>query len=262
MSRHFDEQLQDVVKKIVLTDNRRLLTAHMMNKATILIIDDEKDLIEMVRYNLDKDGYDVISATDGQTGLEIAQRHKLDLIVLDLMMPGIDGLEVCRRLRSDPRTGRIPLIMLTAKATEADRIVGLELGADDYITKPFSPRELVARVKAILRRTATQSEPQQVIRHGELSIDLTRHEVTVGGKPISLTATEFRILHFLASRPGRVLTRDDIIDAALGRDANVFDRTIDVHITAIRRKLGQGSDRIETIRGFGYKFRDTAAATA
>ena len=234
----------------------------MSNKGTILVIDDEKDLIELVRYNLEKEGYDAIAASDGQTGLEIAQRHKLDLIVLDLMMPGMDGLEVCRRLRSDPRTGRIPLIMLTAKATEADRIVGLELGADDYITKPFSPRELVARVKAILRRTASHAEPEQVIRHGDLLIDVVRHEVKFDGKPITLTATEFRILHFLASRPGRVLSRDDIIDAALGRDANVFDRTIDVHITAIRRKLGRGSDQIETIRGFGYKFRDTAAATA
>ena len=235
-----------------------------MNKGTLLIIDDEKDLVELLRYNLvEKEGYDVISANDGQSGLEIAQRHKVDLIVLDLMMPGMDGLEVCRRLRSDPRTNRVPLIMLTAKATEADRIVGLEMGADDYITKPFSPRELVARVKAILRRTAVQSDPSDIVRHGDLSIDVTRHEVTVGGKPIALTATEFRILHFLATKPGRVLSRDDIIDAALGRDANVFDRTIDVHITAIRRKLGPtGAERIETIRGFGYKFRDTADATA
>jgi two-component system phosphate regulon response regulator PhoB len=230
-----------------------------MTKGTILIIDDEKDLVELVRYNLvEKEGYDVISANDGPSGLEIAQRHKVDLIVLDLMMPGMDGLEVCRRLRADARTGRIPLIMLTAKATEADRIVGLELGADDYVTKPFSPRELVARVKAILRRTAVQADPSPIIRHGDLAIDVTRHEVTYGGKPVALTATEFRILHFLATKPGRVLSRDDIIDAALGRDANVFDRTIDVHITAIRRKLGPGSERIETIRGFGYKFRDTA----
>jgi DNA-binding response OmpR family regulator len=234
-----------------------------MTKGTLLIIDDEKDLVELLRYNLvEKEGYDVISANDGQSGLEIAQRHKVDLIVLDLMMPGMDGLDVCRRLRADPRTNRVPLIMLTAKATEADRIVGLEMGADDYITKPFSPRELVARVKAILRRTTTQAEPQQVIRHGDLAIDVARHEVTWGGKGVSLTATEFRILQFLASKPGRVLSRDDIIDAALGRDANVFDRTIDVHITAIRRKLGKGADQIETIRGFGYKFRDTTPATA
>jgi two-component system alkaline phosphatase synthesis response regulator PhoP len=233
-----------------------------MAKGTILIIDDERDLIEMVRYNLDKDGYDVISATDGPSGLEIALRHKLDLIVLDLMMPGMDGLEVCRRLRADARTSRVPLIMLTAKATEADRVVGLEMGADDYVTKPFSPRELLARVKAILRRTSAAGEPQQVVRHGDLAIDVARHEVTYAGTPVALTATEFRILHLLASKPGRVLSRDDIIDAALGRDANVFDRTIDVHITAIRRKLGRGSEQIETIRGFGYKFRDTAAATA
>ena len=233
-----------------------------MSKGTILVIDDEKDLLELVRYNLEKEQFDAISATDGQTGLDIATRHRPDLIVLDLMMPGMDGLEVCRRLRSDSRTSRIPLIMLTAKATEADRIVGLELGADDYVTKPFSPRELVARVKAILRRTNTQAEPEQLIRHGDLAIDLTRHEVTYGGKAVSLTATEFRILHFLASKPGRVLSRDDIIDAALGRDANVFDRTIDVHITAIRRKLGRGGEQIETIRGFGYKFRDAVTANA
>jgi two-component system phosphate regulon response regulator PhoB len=233
-----------------------------MNKGTILIVDDEKDVIEFVRYNLEKDGYDTIAATDGQTALDIAQRHKLDLIILDVMMPGIDGLEVCRRLRADGRTARVPLIMLTAKATEADRVVGLEMGADDYVTKPFAPRELVARVKAILRRTSAQAEPEQVIRHGDLSIDLVRHEVKYAHKPLSLTATEFRILHFLASKPGRVLSRDDIIDAALGRDANVFDRTIDVHITAIRRKLGKGADQIETIRGFGYKFRDEAPATA
>ncbi len=234
----------------------------MSNKGSILIIDDEKDLIELVRYNLEKDGFDAIAATDGQSAIEIAQRHKLDLIVLDLMMPGMDGLEVCRRLRQDSRTARVPIIMLTAKATEADRIVGLEIGADDYVVKPFSPRELVARVKAILRRTATQAEPQQIIRHGDLTIDVARHEVLFGGKAVSLTATEFRILQFLAGKPGRVLTRDDIIDAALGRDANVFDRTIDVHITAIRRKLGRGADQIETIRGFGYKFRDTSPATA
>src|SRR3954468_20962121 len=164
-----------------------------MHKATILIIDDEKDLIELVRYNLEKEGYDAIAAGDGQAGLEIAQRHKLDLIVLDLMMPGMDGLEVCRRLRADGRTSRIPVIMLTAKATEADRVVGLELGADDYITKPFSPRELVARVKAILRRTTTQAEPEQVLRRGALAIDVPRHEVTFGGRSVSLTATEFRI---------------------------------------------------------------------
>jgi len=177
------------------------------------------------------------------------------------MMPGMDGLEVCRQLRSDSRTSQLPVIMLSAKAAEADRIVGLELGSDDYITKPFSPRELVARIKAVMRRSAMQESQGLVIRHGELSIDVNRHEVLCQGNPVALTATEFRILHFLASRPGRVLARDEIIDAALGRNAAVFDRTIDVHITAIRKKLGKGGDQIETIRGFGYKFRD-ASATA
>jgi DNA-binding response OmpR family regulator len=230
-----------------------------MNKGTILVIDDEKDLLELVRYNLEKDGYDIICAADGQTGLDIAQRHKPDLIVLDLMMPGMDGLEVCRQLRSDGRTNRTPIIMLTARATEADRVVGLEMGADDYVTKPFSPRELVARVKAVMRRTSAQQEPPEVIRYGDIVVDVKRHEVTCGGQVVNLTATEFKILQFMASRPGRVLSRDEIIDAALGRDTAVFDRTIDVHVTAIRRKLGKGAEHIETIRGFGYKFRDPHA---
>jgi two-component system phosphate regulon response regulator PhoB len=227
-----------------------------MNKGTVLVIDDEKDLIELVRYNLDKEGFDVVAANDGTSGLEIATRHKPDLVVLDLMMPGMDGLEVCRRMRGDDRTRRIPVIMLTAKAAEADRVVGLELGADDYVVKPFSTRELVARVKAVLRRTAEQAEPVEVVRSGELVIDSKRHEVTYGGQSVALTATEFRILQFLASRPGRVVSREEIIDAALGREAAIFDRTIDVHITAIRKKLGDGGQQIETVRGFGYKFKD------
>lgn len=228
-----------------------------MTSGTILVIDDEKDLQELVRYNLEKDGYDVIVARDGTSGLDIALRHRPDLIVLDLMMPGMDGLEVCRRLRSDDRGRKVPLIMLTAKATEADRVVGLELGADDYVTKPFSPRELVARVKAILRRSVTGAEPTEVIRRGELVIDVACHQVKYAGEPIELTATEFRILQFLSSKPGRVLKRDEIIEAALERNSDVFDRTIDVHITAIRRKLGKGGEMIETVRGFGYRFRDS-----
>ena len=232
------------------------MTQMMNNRGSILVIDDEKDLIELVRYNLNKEGFDVIAASDGASGLEIATRHKPNLVVLDLMMPGMDGLEVCRRMRGDERTRRIPVIVLTAKAAEADRIVGLEMGADDYVTKPFSPRELVARVKAVLRRTAEQQEPAQMIRSGELAIDARGHEVTYAGQPIALTATEYRILQFLAGRPGRVVSREEIIDAALGREAAIFDRTIDVHITAIRKKLGPGGAQIETIRGFGYKFRD------
>jgi two-component system alkaline phosphatase synthesis response regulator PhoP len=231
-------------------------------KGTILVIDDEKDLLELVRYNLEKEGFDVICTSDGESGVDIAVKHRPDLIVLDLMMPGLDGLEVCRRLRGDARSSRIPLIMLTARATEADRIIGLELGADDYVTKPFSPRELVARVKAVLRRAVQQEEPLEVIRQGDLIIDVRRHEITCAGKPVNLTATEFRILQYLASRPGQVLSRDQIIDAALGRDTDVFDRTVDVHITAIRRKLGAAAAHIETVRGFGYKFRDQRTAVA
>ncbi|HZL33660.1 MAG TPA: response regulator transcription factor [Tepidisphaeraceae bacterium] len=230
--------------------------ATTMRKGTILVIDDEKDLIEMLQYNLEREGYDVIAAHDGQSGLEVATKHRPDLVVLDLMMPGIDGLQVCQRLRSDPKASRMPIIMLTAKATEADRIVGLELGADDYITKPFSPREVVARVKAVLRRAASQAEAPQVIRNGDLAIDLHGHEVLFRGERVPLTATEFKILQFLAGRPGRVFSRDEIIDAALNNDQAVFDRTVDVHITAIRRKLGPGAAHIETVRGFGYKFRN------
>ena len=231
-----------------------------MKKGTILVIDDEKDLIELVRYNLEKEGYDVIAATDGQSGLEVVKKHRPDLVVLDLMMPGLDGLQVCQQLRSDPRSGRIPVIMLTAKATEADRIVGLELGADDYITKPFSPREVVARVKAVLRRSVAHQDEPQLIRGGDLTIDLSGHEVSYKGQRVSLTATEFRILEFLAARPGRVFSRDEIIDSALGNDTSVFDRTVDVHVTAIRRKLGAGGEQIETVRGFGYKFRHASDA--
>lgn len=233
-----------------------------MSRKTVLIIDDEKDLTELVRYNLEREGFDVIAATNGETGLDIALRHTPDVLVLDVMMPGLDGLDVCRRLRADARTRRLPIIMLTARASEADRIVGLELGADDYVCKPFSPRELVARLKAVLRRTQTVVESETIIRQGSLVIDVARHEVNYAGRPITLTATEFRILHLLAARPGRVLSRDEIIDAALGSDAAVLGRTVDVHITAIRRKLGKGGGRIETVRGFGYRLADAAEAEA
>ena len=225
--------------------------------ATVLVIDDEKDLLELVRYNLEKEHLDVITANDGQSGLEIGLKHKPDLVLLDLMMPGMNGMEVCKQLRSDARTSRVPIIMLTAKAAETDKIVGLEMGADDYITKPFSVRELIARVRAVLRRSGPAAEAQEVIRRGDLTIDTAKHEVSYGGQRIQLTATEFRILEFLASRPGRVLSRDDIIDGALGRDASVFNRTIDVHVTALRKKLGPvGGTKIETVRGFGYKWAD------
>ena len=199
-----------------------------MGHTTVLVIDDEKDLLELVRYNLEREKLDVITAADGQSGLDIGLKHKPDLVLLDLMMPGMNGLEVCKQLRADARTSRVPIIMLTAKAAETDKIVGLEMGADDYITKPFSVRELVARVRALLRRSSRAEGGEEIIRRGELTIDVGRHEVSWEQRPVALTATEFRILEYLATRPGRVMSRDDIIDGALGRDTSVFNRTIDV----------------------------------
>lgn len=227
-----------------------------MARGRILVIDDERDLIELVRYNLEKEGFTVQGAEDGESGLAQAIRELPDLIVVDLMLPGVDGLDVCRSLRFDKRTARIPIIMLTAKSEESDRILGLELGADDYVTKPFSPRELVARIKAVLRRTSAPQAESEIIQRGGLIIDLTRRVVSCAGDSISLTATEFRLLQFFATRPGRVFSRSELIDGVLGRDVVVEDRTIDVHITGLRKKLGGCGDWIETVRGFGYRFRE------
>jgi two-component system phosphate regulon response regulator PhoB len=229
-----------------------------MARGNVLIIDDEKDLIELVRYNLEKEGYRVTSACDGESGLEAAIQSLPDIVLIDLMLPGIDGLEVCRRLRSESRTAQIPILMLTAKSAETDRIVGLELGADDYVTKPFSPRELAARIKAILRRTCQNpsDESGKVIRRDGLTIDLGRCDASYEGKNLDLTATEFRLLHLLALHPGRVYSRSELIDGVLGREVAVIDRTVDVHITALRKKMADRGDWIETVRGFGYRFRE------
>jgi two-component system phosphate regulon response regulator PhoB len=227
-----------------------------MGKSTILVIDDEKDLIELLSYSLEKEGLAVKGALNGEAGLAKAASDLPDLVLIDIMMPGMDGLEVCRRLRADTRTSAIPIIMLTAKSAESDRVVGLELGADDYVTKPFSPRELAARIKAVLRRTAPRVEHMNVIRRGDLMIDLNRREVSCENTSISLTASEFRLLHFLATRPGHVFSRSELIDGALGREVTVSDRTVDVHVTGLRRKLGHCGEWIETVRGFGYKFRE------
>jgi two-component system phosphate regulon response regulator PhoB len=228
-----------------------------MARGNILIIDDEKDLIELVRYNLEKEGYHVTSACDGESGLAMAFQSMPDIILIDLMLPGIDGLEVCRRLRSESRTAQVPILMLTAKSGETDRILGLELGADDYVTKPFSPRELAARIKAILRRTSQSSdESGKVIRHSGLTIDLGRCDASYNEKNLELTATEFRLLHLLALHPGRVYSRSELIDGVLGKEVAVIDRTIDVHITGLRKKMADCGDWIETVRGFGYRFRE------
>lgn len=226
-----------------------------MPKGMILVIDDEKDLIELVRYNLEKEGYSVAGAEDGESGVSLAAKEKPDLAIIDLMLPGMDGLEVCRLLRQGSATSQIPVLMLTAKSSESDRIIGLELGADDYMTKPFSPRELAARVKAILRRSSGFRQQGAVIRHGDLSIDPASHEVRCGHRTMDLTATEYRLLQFLATHPGFVYSRSALIDGALGRDITVLERTIDVHIMSLRKKLGKCGQWIETIRGFGYKFQ-------
>jgi len=226
-----------------------------MSKGVILIIDDEEDLIELVRYNLEKEGFEVVGACDGESGLSVAVRTKPDVIIIDVMLPGIDGLEVCRELRGRRETSHVPLVMLTARAAESDRVVGLELGADDYVTKPFSPRELTARIKALLRRTQGFQQATSVIRRGDLAIDLKSHQITCDGTIVGLTATEYRLLQFMASNPGYVFSRNAIIEKVLGRDVTVLDRTIDVHIMALRRKLGKCGEWIETIRGFGYRFR-------
>ncbi len=227
-----------------------------MAKGLVLVIDDEADLIELVRYNLEKEGYRVLGAADGESGCARAVDEKPDAIVVDLMLPGMDGLEVCRMLRASNATSGTPIIILTAKASESDRVVGLEIGADDYMTKPFSPRELAARIKALLRRSAGYGRPPAPLRHGSLTIDPASHSVHCGGRAVELTATEYRLLQFLASHPGFVYSRAALIDGALGRDVTVLERTVDVHIMSLRRKLGRCGACVETVRGFGYKFRE------
>lgn len=232
-----------------------------MSRETVLVVDDEEDILELVRYNLEKEGYSVVGVTTGEDALAATRVKMPDLLVLDLMLPGVDGLEVCRRLKSDPTTRQIPIIMLTAKGSEADIVTGLELGAADYVTKPFSPRILAARLKAVLRRDAEATEDDAAVRVRELVIHPGRHQVLVRDAPVQLTATEFRILLFLARRPGWVFTRQQIVDAAQGddvyvNDRYVTDRSVDVHIVSLRRKLGPCGANIETVRGVGYRLRD------
>lgn len=224
---------------------------------TILVVEDERDIAELVKYHLEKAGLPARVVGDGKQALDLIARDQPDLVVLDLMLPGLDGLEVCRRLRASPATRGIPLIMLTAKAEEVDRIVGLELGADDYIPKPFSPRELVARVKAVLRRAAAPPEPSEApVTVGALRLDPTRHEVTKGGKPVLLSAMEFRLLEFFLRHRGRVYSRTQLLDQVWGQDRFVEPRTVDVHIRRLREKIEDDSRHpalILTVRGLGYK---------
>ncbi|MBC8378546.1 MAG: response regulator [Planctomycetes bacterium] len=228
-----------------------------MPQAKILIVEDEEDVLELVRYNLEKNGYLTEAANNGRKALEKARSKSPDLILLDLMLPEVDGLEVCRTVKKDPQTANIPVVMLTAKGTEADIVAGLEMGADDYITKPFSPRVLMARVKAVLRRKDTPAETDtRTIRVHDIEIDSGRHKVTINGKPVQLTTTEFSLLKFLASRPGWVFTRYQIVDAVHGSDYPVTDRSVDVQIVGLRKKLGNAGKYVETVRGVGYRFQE------
>jgi len=228
-----------------------------MAKESILVVEDEAPIQELVRYNLAKDGYRVTTVATGEGALKAVKESAPDLILLDLLLPGIDGLEVCKLLKNDPGTQHVPIVMLTAKGEESDVVAGLELGADDYVTKPFSPRVLVARIRAVLRRKRGQPvDADSVLQIHGIVIHPGRHEVRVEGEPVKLTATEFRLLHMLARRPGWVFTRQQIVDAVHGEDYAVTDRSVDVQIVGLRRKLGAAADCIETVRGVGYRFRE------
>lgn len=229
-----------------------------MAKTQILIIEDEEDIRELVRYNLERENFSVSEAESGEAGLKAASQKKPDLILLDLMLPGKDGLQICRELKQNDSTCGVPVVMMTAKGEESDIITGLELGAEDYVVKPFSPKVLTARVKAVLRRKAVVPTPdaEDVLRIYDLVIHPGRHEVTLSGKPVELTASEFGILHFLARRPGWVFTRYQIVDAVHGEDYPVTERSVDVQIVGLRKKLKKAGEMIETVRGIGYRFKD------
>lgn len=226
-------------------------------KAKVLVVDDEKDILDLVAYNLNKEGFETETSENGEEALRMIRKGRHDLIILDLMLPGIQGMELCRILKTSDETFSVPIIMLTAKNEELDKVLGLEMGADDYITKPFSPRELMARVKAVLRRTAERPPEQKIIRAGDLIINTETYTVTRKGIPIKLSATEFRLLTFLAERRGKIFDRDRILDAVWRNEAFVEPRTVDVHIRRLRSQIEEDPDHpryIKTMRGVGYYF--------
>ncbi len=228
-----------------------------MSAAKVVVIEDEPDILELIEYNLGREGFDVATAASGRSGLAAIEREKPDIVLLDLLLPGLDGLDVCRRLRAVESTRDLPVIMVTARGEESDVVLGLGVGADDYIHKPFSPRELIARVRAVLRRGPKRSrDPERRVSRGPLEIDPVRHRSKVDGRRVDFTPTEFRLLHFLASHPGRVFTRGQLLDRAIGDRAMVIDRNIDVHVRAVRKKLGPHRGLIETVRGIGYRFSE------
>ena len=228
-----------------------------MARTRILVVEDELGILDLVQYNLSKAQYDVVGVASGEEALAQVRTTPPDLVVLDLMLPGVDGLEVCKALKRDTHTAAISIVILTARGEEADIVAGLELGADDYLTKPFSPRVLLARIRAVLRRHHTEPvAADAMITHHGLVLHPGRHEVLVEGQPVPLTLTEFRVLHLLAQRPGWVFTRNQIIAAAQGTDVSVTERAVDVHIVSLRRKLGPVGETIETIRGVGYRLQE------
>jgi phosphate regulon transcriptional regulator PhoB len=229
---------------------------------TILVIEDDRDIVELVRYNLEKEGFRVIAIGDGVSGLAQLRKSAPDLLILDLMLPKLSGLEVCKEVRREPALNRLPILMLTARGEEADRVVGLELGADDYVTKPFSPRELAARIKALLRRVEPAGETERTIEIGRLMIDPAAYRVTRAGKPVALSTLEFRLLYYLASRPNRVFSRDQLLDAVWGNDRFVTPRSVDVYIMRLREKIEDTPQRpahVKTVRGAGYLFETRAS---
>lgn len=229
-----------------------------MSKERILIVEDEEDIQELLQYNLSREGYQITSATTGEEALELVRRNRPDLMLLDIMLPGVDGLEICRQLRVDPATKWLPVIMLSAKGEESDIVVGLELGADDYVAKPFSPQILKARIRAVLRRRVHESvDENEVLARGSLLIDPLRHRAELSGESLDLTATEFGVLLFMARHPGWVFTRQQIVDAVKGTDYAVTERSVDVQMVGLRRKLGDAGDLVETVRGVGYRFKDS-----
>jgi len=227
-----------------------------MGKETILIVEDDPDIVELLEYYLEREGYSVLIARDGEKGLAEAKRRKPSLVLLDLMLPGLDGLQVCRALKEDESTKGIPVMMLTARGEESDVVVGLEFGADDYVRKPFSPRELIARMRAVLRRSQPSVEARLRVEIGAVALDRERHEVTVDDLPVVFTRSEFRLLWRLAKTPGRVYSRDELVESLTDGEAVILDRNIDVHVSSIRKKLGAHGGTIVTVRGVGYKVLD------
>jgi two-component system, OmpR family, phosphate regulon response regulator PhoB len=228
-----------------------------MAKPRVLIIEDERDLLELLTYNLQREGFEVAVAHDGQEGLRKAQMQLPDMILLDLMLPKLDGLEVCRELKAGDRTRTIPILMLTAKAEETDQVVGFTMGADDYVTKPFSIKVLIQRIRVLQRRKEPSAENTDIVEHLGVRIDRVRHRATVDDKDLDLTPTEFRLLECLLRQPGRAFSRPQLMDVAIGEGAVVLERTIDVHVKTLRKKLGGEQEFIETVRGIGYRFRET-----